>query len=561
MSSPASPARRPPRPSPISEHWRANPFHRMRLGDATPDRIERWGNDPRVGDAERGREIGRGIWRIAAERLAGEHARPWLPKHPSRHFTARLHSFSWLIDLAAVGPSAHKRIAELIDSWIAEHGEWDELAWDPELTAERVFAWLCWGRAAFEQGDPEARAALLRSTARQVRLLLVAENELSERHLGSLKAGAALILAGAAGFPEAERLAEQGEEMLLEACAKQFFPDGGHLSRAPEASLEALCDLVAATEALAEPAPIITETLPKLANMVRLLRLGDGSLGCFQGGSESSAATIDAVLARVRGEVRAFTFAQHSAYQRLEAGGTRVLFDVGSAPPLSYSERAHAGALAFELSSDTERLIVNIGASRELEPAGRMAARTTNGHSTLIVADALSANFEEPRRGKGPARLTGPELDDVRRSSDESGVTVQGRHDGYKEKYGLLHRRYLFLDAGGVNLRGIDELIRPMKLKTPAPKAPIPFVARFHLHPDVRARLIDRQTALLETPMGQKWRLRTDAPDVAIEASIYWGGKIVPREALQIVLSGEADPMGHGLAPPNRIRWALTRAN
>src|SRR5690606_8105341 len=87
------------------------------------------------------------------------------------------------------------------------------------------------------------------------------------------------------------------------------------------------------------------------------------------------------------------------------------------------------------------------------------------------------------------------------------------------------------------------------------------FVARFHLHPDVRARLIDRQTALLETPMGQKWRLRTDAPDVAIEPSIYWGGKVIPRDALQIVLSGEADPMGHGLAPPNRLRWALTSAN
>jgi uncharacterized heparinase superfamily protein len=97
----------------------------MRLGDETPDRVVNWGADPRVGDAERGREIGKGVWRVAAERLSGEHAIPWLPKHPSRHFTARLHSFAWLIDLAAVGPSAHKRIAELVDTWIEEFGEWD----------------------------------------------------------------------------------------------------------------------------------------------------------------------------------------------------------------------------------------------------------------------------------------------------------------------------------------------------------------------------------------------------------------------------------------------------
>jgi uncharacterized heparinase superfamily protein len=98
-----------------------------------------------------------------------------------------------------------------------------------------------------------------------------------------------------------------------------------------------------------------------------------------------------------------------------------------------------------------------------------------------------------------------------------------------------------------------------MRLKSPNPKHTLPFVARFHLHPDVRARLADQQTALLETPGGQKWRLRTDAPEVSIEASIYWGGQ-TPRETLQIVLGGEADPMGHGLAPPNRMRWALTRA-
>jgi uncharacterized heparinase superfamily protein len=543
----------------VSEPWRANPFHRMRLGEAAPDRIERWGEDPRVGDAERGREIGGGAWRIAAERLA-QQALPWLPAHPSRHFSARLHSFAWLVDLAAVGPSAHARIAELIDSWVEEHGEWDELAWDPELTAERLFAWLCWGRPAFEHGAPELRPALLRSAARHARLLLMSQNELSDRHLGSIKAGAALVLAGAAGFPEAKRLSEQGEEMLIEACAKQFFPDGGHLSRSPEALAEAFCDLITARDALAEPSPILRDTLPKLANMLRMLRLGDGGLACFHGGSEGSPASIDAALARAGGEVRAFQFANHTGFQRLECGPLRAVFDVGGAPPLSYSERAHASALAFELSSEGERLIVNVGAARELEPAARLAARATNGHSTLVLADALSATLEEPRRGKGGARLVGPNLDDVRRSSDDSGVTVQGRHDGYRAQFGLLHRRYLFVDHDGKNLRGIDELMRPVRHKGAAPKKPIPFVARFHLHPNVRARLVEHQMAQLETPGGQRWRLRTDAPAIAIEPSIYWGGP-APRETLQIVLSGEADPMGHGLAPPNRIRWALARSN
>ncbi len=559
MNAPVTPPRRLPRPVPVSEPWRANPFHRMRLGEATPDRIERYGADPRVGSAERGREIGRGLWRIGAERMLGEHAMPWLPSHPSRHFSARLHSFSWLLDLAAVGASAHKRIAELIDAWIEEHGEWDELAWDPELTAERLYAWLCWGRPAFEQGSAEHRVALLRSAARQARLLMLAQGELAERHLGSIKAGAALILAGAAGLPEAGRLVEQGEEMLIEACAKQFLPDGGHQSRSPEALAEAYFDLITAHDMLEEPPPILRDNMPKIANLLRMRRLGDGGLTCFHGGSENTAASIDAALERGPGEARSFQFATHSGFQRLEAGPLRAIFDVGGAPALAYSERAHASALAFELSSERERLIVNIGAARELEPAARQAARATNAHSTLVLGDALSATLDEPRRGKAPARLVGPNLDDVRRSSDESGITLQGRHDGYRSQFGLFHRRYIFVDHEGKNLRGIDELVRPTRQKGPAPKQDVPYVTRFHLHPSVRARVVEHQMALLETPSGQRWRLRTDAPEIAIEASNYWGAT-QPRDSLQIVLSGAADPMGHGLAPPNRIRWALARA-
>jgi len=531
----------------------------MRLGDNAPDRISRWGDDPRSGNLERGRDILAGRWRIGAEHLKGEFAQPWPIAQPSRHFTARLHSFSWLTDLAALGPVANARIAELIDAWVETYGEWDELAWDAELTAERLYAWLCWGRAAFESGAPERRVALLRSAARQARLLLLAQSELSERHLGSIKAGAALVLAGAAGFPEARRLSEQGEEMLLEACAKQFLPDGGHLSRSPEALAKALFDLITATDALEDTPQLIRDTLPKLANMLRMLRLGDGGLACFHGGAESSAASIDAALARCTGEVRAFQFANHSAFQRLEAGPLRVIFDVGGAPPLSYAERAHASALAFEMSSEKERLIVNIGAGRELSPEARQAARATNAHSTLVLGDALSATLED-RRGKGSPRLVGPNLDDVRRSSDESGITVQGRHDGYRAAFGLLHRRYLFIDHDGKNLRGIDELIRPQKHKGPTPKGDVPYIIRFHLHPAVRVTLVEHQMALLETPAGQAWRLRTDAPLIKLEASTYWGGHF-PRDTTQITLSGGADPLGHGLAPPNRIRWALARAN
>ncbi len=543
------------------EPWRANPFYRVRLGDHGPDRIAQFGQDVRLGDLTRGRDLARGIWRIAAERLAGEHAVPWERTAPSRHFVARLHAFSWLSDLAALGPDSHARTALLIETWVAQYGEWDELAWDAALTAERLFAWLCYGQRAFEYGDPAQRPALMRCAGRQARLLLLARGELDDNPLAYIKAGAALVLAGCADFPEAQRLREHGEEYLIEAAAKQFLPDGAHASRSPEALAEALFDMLTAIDALKragfEAPPTLVEALPRLANMLRFFRLGDGGLACFHGGSEGAPHAIDRALERIGGPPRAFRFATHAAYQRLQQGDLTALVDVGGAPPTPFGERAHAGALAFEMSCGAERVIVNVGDSRELDPVWRAAARTTNAHSTLIVGDAMSSALDGRARG-GP-RLTGPIIDDMRRSEDEDGVTVQGRHDGYRAGFGLLHRRYLFVDPAGRNVRGIDELMRPMKLKAPAPRAPIPFVARFHLHPSVRTDMIEHQMVQLETPSGARWRLRTDAPKIELAQSTYLSGRAGRQESWQIVLSGEADPMGHGLGPPNRIRWALAR--
>ena len=104
-----------------------------------------------------------------------------------------------------------------------------------------------------------------------------------------------------------------------------------------------------------------------------------------------------------RGDVRGFQFAHHTGYQRLEVGPLRVLFDVGGAPPLAYSERAHASALAFELSSESERLIVNVGAARELEPAGtRRRARHERAFDARRSPTRSRPCSTNARRGKGP---------------------------------------------------------------------------------------------------------------------------------------------------------------
>ena len=546
--------------SAASDEWRATPFYRMMLGGSDPDRVLQWGRDPRRGDAARGADLAAGLWRIASERLTGAHQIPWSAPAPSPHFKARLHAFSWLRDLAAADEAAP--IADLIQSWAASFGEWHPEAWAPELVAERLYAWLCHGRPAFEGGDVEIRPALMKSLGRQARHLQLAAGDIRDP-LARVKAGAALIMCGCSGMPEGERLTEVGVEILEESSASHFLSDGGHASRAPEALLEAFADLIAADDALArhglETPRLVRDLLPKIAAMLRYLTLGDGGLAAFNGGGPGDPATLAALLAERDGEGRAFRIAPQSGFYRLAAGDCVLIADAGAAPAAAFGDRAHAGCLAFEMSSGKDRLIVNVGSARELLPSWRAAGRATNGHSTLIVDDALSAVFETARLGRVAARPIGPPGVHAQRIDDDDGARIDAQHEGYRADYGLVHRRTLFLDKSGLNVRGLDVLARPLAAGKAANSARVPYAIRFHLDPGVNARRLDASSVHLETASGAHWRLRTDAPHAAIEDSISLSARPLPLPTNQIVLSGEADPNGSGDAAPNRVRWALTR--
>jgi uncharacterized heparinase superfamily protein len=540
------------------DEWRATPFYRLMLGGADPDRIGQWGKDPRAGNARRGDEILRGRWRIGAERFVGSHHLPWSAPPPSPHFSARLHSFSWLADVAATSGNSGLAISDYISSWCSAFGEWHAEAWAPELVAERLYAWLCHGRSAFEAGDPVRRPALMRSFGRQARHLALACGDL-QSPAARLKAGATLTMAGCTGIPDCERLLDLGVEMLEEACAAQILSDGGHASRSPQQLADALCDFIAADNALVrravESPKLLRDAMPKMAGMLRFLSLGDGRLACFNGGGEEEARTLDAIISEFDGGSRVFQVAPQSGYHRLSAQDLMLVMDCAAAPPATYGDRAHAGALSFELSCGADRMIVNVGSHGDLDPKWRAAGRATNGHSTLVVDDALSAEFE--RVGRGAARPRGPQVS-ARRNDDDDGARIEGQHDGYKTDYGLIHRRTVYVDKAGLDIRGVDTLSRPSGERKTADRWRPPYAVRFHLHPDVSVSLGEKGFVFLETA-GSQWRLRTDASKVAIEDSVYLSSADGPAKARQIVLAGEADPNGIGEAAPNRVRWAFTR--
>lgn len=533
------------------------------LRGVSPDRLAASVMPLRPGNPAKGAGILDGRFAFCGDVLdAGPDGNPWTSPAPSRAFAAHLHGFSWLADLLACeDDNAAARGGQLIDMWIAAYGQWNGFSWAPEILSGRVRAWLSAGSILLD-GQPARISSLTRQARHLSRTARLAPDDLPV-----LRAAITIVMAGMV-FPGLARSEARGLALLKQEIPRQILADGGHVSRAPEAAADVFIDLTQ-LERLAEAAgrelpDSVHRAIDRLGPIMRFFRMSDSTLAAFHGGGEGNKRAIEAALSANNTARRTFGFAPHSGYHRVDAGGATILMDSAAGPAGPASAQAHASALAFEFSAPGGRIIVNCGWSPDQPPSWRHAVRATAAHSTLTLEETSSSRFLAPGWRR---QLLGPRFSEVpahvvaRRNEEEIGVWLEGSHDGYRDAFGLSHRRRVFLAADGGDLRGEDALFRPAEDGPPEdPETLHPFAIRFHLHPGVRASLSrDAMSALLVLPSGDGWRFRTDGGPVRIERSVYLAAGAPPKRTAQLVIQGEAEPYGAGERPPNRVRWAFQR--
>jgi uncharacterized heparinase superfamily protein len=493
------------------------------------------------GDAARGAAISQGICAFGGQTIR-DPAPLWAPVGAHLSWLEELQGFDWLRDLRAANGEAGRRVArELVNRWIDDCRDWDPLAWRPDLIGRRLAAWVSHAEFLGVAGDALFRGRFLLSIARQARHLAGA---LPAGLSGSplLTAIAGLIHAGLA-LPRGAGYVARGGRMLEQEFARQFLLDGGHRERCPSglfATLRLLTSLRSALTAAEQPLPNgLDETIAGITRVLRLLQHGDGRLALFNDSNEEEDWLVDMALARANGKTLPLKEAPDSGFERLVANRTLILVDSGAPPAAGFDRHAHAGTLSFEMSVGRERLIVNCGAHK-----GRgdwwQAQRSTAAHSTLVVDDTNSSVFSaDSGLVRSPRAVT------CRRDEAEGNIWLELSHDGYEPTFDLIHRRRLFLSAGGDDLRGEDRLIGSGRQ---------PFAIRFHLHPDVTASLSQSgQTALLRLASGAGWRLRATGGTVTLGDSVYLGRRGEIRKTQQVVIAGDK---GDGEAV---VKWAIAR--
>ncbi len=510
---------------------------------AAPDRLLIAPQDIRTTDPTIAADIYSGYFVFAGKAVNTHGASPFEIESPSQGWDVALAGFTWLRHLRAADTALARANARvLVSDWMNQRGKAYERAdWQAGVTARRLLSWLSQSPLILEGADRLFYRRFMRSLGQHAKHLqrCMADGLEGESRLLAAIAIAELGLC-AQGMP---KLAKRGTKLLVDELKLQILPDGGHIGRNPQMLVDLLLDLLPLRQAYAArgaSAPqMLLNVIDRMMPMLRLFRHGDGSMALFNGMGPTAAHALATVLAYDDARAMPLNHAPSSGYERLEAGDTILVVDCGTPPPPRFSCEAHAGALSFEMSCGAQRLIVNCGVPYNPRATLREVTRSTAAHSALVIGDVSSCRFAT---GAGLDRwvagqiLAGPTHVPVRRAEDAHALEIEAAHNGYDQRFGLIHERRLTLSADGLRLEGEDRLLPTGRRAPGAGQAD--YALRFHLHPSVRAELAQQGYAVrLALPDGQDWLFRASGLPITMEESIFLGGREGPRNTDQIVVT------------------------
>ena len=536
------------------------PVALARIWPGRTDRLIIAPHDLRTADATRAAEIYAGRF-VFAGKIVTCHSRSIFDlEPPSEDWDAALLGFGWLRHLRAADTAITRANARsLVEDWISNPPRRRPLAKRADVLARRVISLLSQAPLVLTETDSKFYRRYLRGLARDIRHLRSAALDIPDG-VARLQVLIALCYAALCLANQANQI-KTASRKLSEELQRQILPDGGHISRNPNALIELLADLLPLRQTFAArnipPPPALLNAIDRMMPMLRFFRHGDGNFALFNGMSGTPSDLLATLLAYDDTHGAPMATMPHTGYQRLDAGATTVIMDSGPPPPANVSHEAHAGCLSFELSSGQNRIVINCGMPINGREIWRAHARGTPAHSTVSYHDASSCQFVErtamKRLLRGAPIVSGPTDVSSEREFVDDGTLLTSSHDGYLGRFGVIHTRVLLLSNDGLRLDGEDTVAPPHGSRVRGHDAD--YAVRFHLHPAIKAsRLSDAHGVMLVLPNREVWTFETPDDKVELEDSVFLAGSDGARRTQQIVIRQNARQVGN-------IRWSFIRSS
>ena len=517
--------------------------------------------EPRsIGLYARGKQLVAGQFILGGVLVEKPDVAIWDLAYPDADMQVQAHGFGWLDDLAAMGSlKAQAKAQSWTFDWLARFGQGRGPGWQPHVLGRRLIRWVNHAPLLLQDRPAPDQAAFMASLSAQMQFLARRWPQ-AAAGLNRVEALTATIITGLmlTGLSGPVTPALKALSAHLEA---EVDMGGGIASRNPEDLLDLFTLLTWVEQALAEAdraiPPELLAAIERVAPILRALRHADGGLARFHGGGRGAEGRLDAALANA-GIKPLPSAGMAMGYVRLTGGRTSIVLD--AAAPAQGSAQAHASLGAFELTSGRRPVVVSVGSGAAFGAKWHAPGRTTAAHSTLGIEDISSSRLGP--KGVG-AFVTRADTTTLRLFPGETGAGVHLAHDGWAKSHGMIHVRDLMLTKAGRLLTGTDRLTATAAFEKRgvglgrARKKNLPFTIRFHLHPDVDARLDMGGAAVsLTLKSGEIWVFRHDGTaNLTLEPTIYLEKtRMRPRDSLQIVLCGIAQ------GPDSQLGWTLAKA-
>src|SRR5260221_3594476 len=275
-------------------------FYRWRYAGAIPERLLIAPIDLRTADPTVALDIYAGRWVFNGDGVDVSGFSVFDAVAPNEEWSRQLHSFGWLRHLRASDMELSRSNARsLVDEWIRLSTRHDRLAWNPDVVARRLMAWLSQSPLVLEGCDFQFYRRFMKSLTRQMRYLrrVAYDGTPGFPRLQVMIALASIALS----TPDQPRFLKQAARRLDLELVAQILPDGGHISRNPGAILEALVDLLPLRQGFtarsSHPSRILISAIDRMMPMLRFFREGDGTFAHFNGMGDTPTDQLATILA------------------------------------------------------------------------------------------------------------------------------------------------------------------------------------------------------------------------------------------------------------------------
>ena len=452
----------------------------------------------------------------------------WQDKMSSKDYE-KLNNFFWFFSLDL--KSSKETTRSVIKNWIKDNGKYNKKSWEFDITSKRIIAWLSNHKLTYEDSDKEYRLMFDHMIQKQTNHLLSeirSSNNLENKLIGC----SAIILTGLA-YKNEKNYLENGLNILKNIIKYSIDNQGFTKSRNIKQLIFYLKYFIIIREWFKESQNIIpeyiNETIFYLGSGYAFFWKNINSDIFFNGNYHSKNNEFDQYLKRF-----GYTFKNDlnelGGYVILKNKKIVLAMDVGSSPNKSFSTEYQYGALSFEIFSNQKKLITNAGYFSDKKSKLNKLSKSTSLHNTLIIEDFSSCTSK--KSGKFIVVDRGLKVLKKNIVYEKNYWKISGSHDGYLQRFGLIHERTVEFYPEQNKFIGFDKILRKV------PKKEIKFDIRFHLHPSSKVMKTQDSKYILIEVDDEGWKFSCDNYDINIDNGLYFGNKNLSKDNQNIFISG-----------------------